>query len=40
MGAGHLALYNVLFTHSPVEGILITKQVLVVAQVMAVAHIE
>lgn len=40
MGMGHLAVFNVLFKHSPVEDIFITKQVLVVAQVMAIAHIE
>ena len=36
----HLAFHDVLFEHSPVEDILVTKQVLVVAQVMAVTHID
>ncbi len=40
MGSIHLSVYNVLFKHSAIEDILITKQVLVVAQVMTITHID
>jgi len=40
MGGGHLAVNNVLFIHSAEKDVLITKQVLVVTQVMAITHID